>query len=138
MISLKIKSQSCFPTDEGYWIGSVWCGQHDEWHTIETGREYEERANVLNPPTHWIKITPPIKQEGYLKNKPMDNQTKKFLHLIGFPIEYLLDSIDNNYSPDNCQKPHCRCVEIAEINNNNNPVKEYKCLAKNINDEIIN
>lgn len=37
---------------------------------------------------------------------------------------------DENYHPETCTKPHCRCVELAEKRNGGDPVKSYPCLAK--------
>jgi len=34
------------------------------------------------------------------------------------------------YQPEICNKPLCRCIEIAEQKNSGNPVKDYPCLAK--------
>jgi len=58
-----------------------------------------------------------------------DNQ-KNFLKRIGFPIEYLLEEPVINYHPDKCEKPNCRCLEIAISKNLGREVKNYPCLAK--------
>ncbi len=58
----------------------------------------------------------------------MKKEDKDFIEsmlAIAFPLETLID-----YKPDKCEKPNCRCVEIAEVRNGGNPVKSYPCLAK--------
>ena len=45
-------------------------------------------------------------------------------------VEYYFREKGDIYQPEICNKPLCRCIDIAELNNGGNPVKNYPCLAK--------
>lgn len=37
------------------WSSAIWCGYHDEWHTVSSDDEMEERKLNHSKPTHWIE-----------------------------------------------------------------------------------
>lgn len=60
----------------------------------------------------------------------MTEKSKEFLQKIGFPVEYLLENPVNNYHPETCEKPNCRCPEIESTKQGGVEVKSYPCLSK--------
>lgn len=89
---------------------------------------YDEDWKEGQPKTGWYYQTldcDPMTSQQLLtlyreKIKPKENQINLFKVL----------DLSDKYCPDKCEKPNCRCVEIAEAKNGGNPVKNYPCLAK--------